>query len=120
MANYKQSSQSGSVTSYKRAKSVKIDNKLNAAPAVVFTEEVMKILPDNSTVSSPAGELSAIINDNTQSFSLLNPADGSATGVSMSYAQLYQALYSAYIAIASLRDAAIVANPKQQTPVIKV
>lgn len=106
-ANYKEETIDGIV--WQRCNSLKIENPLNSAKMVNFSEEkVIKI--GDSTIIQPYTSCSKIFNSE-ETFELLDPVTGAPTGASMSHMELYQALYSLYIKTAMDRDAGITDIP---------
>ncbi len=109
MANYDQNVVSGDVTSWKRCNQMVIQNPLNGPPVAYFREEMAVALPGGSMVVSPPNpptpDIAVAASDLSVTFNLIDPNSGSVVGT-MSYAVLYTALYSLYLASAATRDAA--------------
>jgi hypothetical protein len=101
--NYQEKSIPGTLTQYKRANSIIILNPLTGVPEVSFIEEIVQNLPDGTQLISPSGNLSAQMHDPSIVFNLISPTDGAIVG-SMSYEQLYVAMYSLYFKLAQERD----------------
>ena len=101
---YNQSSITGD--KYTRAREVRIVNA-SRPRSISFMEEDVFVV-DGKQIVTQAGSLSEMFteaNANT-SFALLNPLDGTPLGASMTFQELYVALYSLYIDRATARDAA--------------
>lgn len=104
MPNYNETTVSGS--SYQRAWRVDIENG-TTAKSLRFHEEKVVVLDDGTTIKNYLGSISENydpeLNGSTE-FAILNPVDGTDTGVTMTYNDLYVALYSLYIKVATDRD----------------
>lgn len=103
MPDYKESALSG--TSWQRCHQIVIDNPRTGAPSVRFDEEVVLALAGRE-IRTAAGAL-ALPFDPAQPIPLRDPATGALTGDVSSYGAAYVLLYSAYIAAAEARDAAL-------------
>jgi hypothetical protein len=101
MADYKESTISG--TSWQRTNQIVIVNPSGGTPTVIYNEETAFNI-GTMTITSPCGNLTVPCSDMTEEIPLLNPVDGSSTGQTMTMGQLYQAIYSHYIAKATERD----------------
>lgn len=95
-------------TEFKRAASIIINNNIEDSPVVTFVEE-KAIVIDGQTIQTPCENLVKKITDFTQSIPLLHPETGNVIGT-VTFAEIYAALYSAYIFYANERDARL--NPK--------
>ena len=102
MANYKQEQIAGE--SYVRANAVLLENPKNGAPRIVFTEERWYDLGNGIAAAAPVGQL-AVPFEPSARIDILDPDTGAATGITMTQAQVYAAIYSVYIASAIARDA---------------
>ena len=110
--NYKETTITG--TSWTRCKSVTISNPypgngnvniitgIESKPSAQFQEEQVLSLPDKNLFSD-SGYCSKEFNPVT-SFALLDTVTGNPTGAMATHEQLYQMLYSLYIATATERD----------------
>jgi hypothetical protein len=94
---------------YKRAASIIIDNRISDYPVVTFVEETALVI-DDKTIQTPCENLVKKITDLNQSIPLLHPETGNVIG-SVTFAEIYTALYSAYIFYALERDARLNPNP---------
>lgn len=112
MANYKESTVTG--TSWQRTGQIVISNPVGGIPTVYYNEEVAVNLGDR-VITSPCGNLSVTCDDMNKTINLLDPETGLETGQTMTIGQLYQAIYSHYIAEAQARDAAAVTPPVTPT-----
>lgn len=111
MADYKESTVSG--TQYVRCHTVYLMNPLGGLKAANFMEETIINLANQQIRKDVGGFQLPLTTENAAStFPLLNPVTGEATGQTMSYQDLYAALYSLYIAGALARDAAL--EPPQE------
>ena len=98
----------GDVTTYIRPYQTISQGPLNCPNSMVIAEEQITVLPDNSVIHTPLGELSVTITDPNAVFNIVSPIDGTTTG-SMTFAQLKVQMYSLYLYLAAQRDQA--ANP---------
>lgn len=98
----------GDVTTYVRPYQTISLGPLNGLSTMTISEELVTILPDASVTNVPLGtaELQATITDPTQSFNLIDPTTGDITGTK-TFAQLKVELYSLYLYLAGIRDAAL-------------
>jgi hypothetical protein len=101
---YQQNSVSGEITTWKRTNQIVISNPANGIPAAIFVEEIATQLPDGSVMVNPSTQIQESITDMTTSFNLIDPTTGNAVGT-MTYGQLYAAMYSLYLSLAAVRDA---------------
>jgi hypothetical protein len=99
------------VTSWVRSNLVRIDNRLNATPSMIFSQEKAMKLPDGSVITQPLDNVSADLSDPTRSFKLLNPVTGEDAGEAMTYAEVYAALYSLYLDLVTPKS-----DPQPETP----
>jgi ligand-binding sensor domain-containing protein len=104
MNNYVPTAASG--TAYTRAKRLVMDNPLNGTQTVSVYEELVVQLNGDTVQQDKAG-FTVQINDTSKTVALLDPETGAPTGQTMTYVQVYAAMYSAYIAWASMRDAGV-------------
>ena len=102
---YQPSSVTGTVSTWKRAVRIEISNPQNGVPGVVFSEEIATRLPDGTVVTVPSTTISSNATDMTTTFNLIDTETGSVAGT-MTYGQLYDAMYSLYLNLAAQRDAA--------------
>lgn len=108
MPDYKQSTIGG--TTWQRCHQIVIDNPRGAIPSVRFDEEEILALADRE-IKRPMGSLSLPF-DPDRSIPLRDPETGDLTGETSTYGAAYVLLYSAYLAAAEARDAAL--NPPLQ------
>lgn len=104
MANYKETNITG--TKYRRAYQVTMHNGLNKPKYIRFSEEDV-LLMDGETVHQQGPNISEPFTEENggTSIPLLNPEDGVPTGETMTYQEIYGAIYSLYLHLASIRDA---------------
>lgn len=104
MANYKETNLAG--TSYVRANYVNITNE-ESEKFITYHEEQLINLDGGEVIRKTAGVVSAPFtaeNANTE-FQVLNPGTGEPiAGATMTYADVYAALYSLYLHLATERD----------------
>ena len=101
---YQESAVAG--TRYRRCNKIDVDNK-DLYKAITFYEEEVINLSDGETVRRNIDKLvSQFSADNAATvFSIINPTDGNDTGATMTYQDVYVALYSLYLHLANERDA---------------
>lgn len=104
MANYQESSLTG--LEWTRCCEIHIANPYNATPVITFKEQRISEL-SSGQVYTQRGENLDVTFDPATSVTVLDPVTGQATGDSVTYADIYALLYSAYIAQAQARDAAV-------------
>jgi len=104
MANYKETTLAG--TSYVRSNRVTINNGIDSK-GITFEETEVINLDNGESISKSAGSVSeAFTTENAlTSISLINPETGADTGATMTYQDLYVAVYSLYFKLALERDA---------------
>ena len=100
----------GDATTYVRPFQTVSHGPLNGPNSMTISEELVVVLPDTSSVSTPlqTPELQVTITDPNQSFNLVDPTTGAIIGTK-TFAQLKCELYSLYLYLAALRDQA--SNP---------
>lgn len=87
---------------WNRATRVVIDNKYGVTPTIDFVEE-MAMSDGQEVLVKPLGRLS-IPFDPAATIDLVNPETGEPLGQTMTHAQMYVALHSLYIQLATARD----------------
>jgi hypothetical protein len=99
--------QIGDVTTYVRPYQTISTGPLNAPNSMTIFEEKIMILPDASTQRIPldSAEIQATITDPNEVFNIVNPSTGAVTGTT-TFAQLKVQMYSLYLHLAAVRDAA--------------
>lgn len=104
MANYKETTLAG--TSYVRSNRVTIDNGIDNK-GITFEETEVINLSNGETMNKSAGRVSESFTPENAltEISLINPETGADTGVTMTYQDLYVAVYSLYFKLALERDA---------------
>lgn len=102
MADYMESGLVG--TQWQRCKTVVVNNPLAGEKSILFHEERVISLGEQSLKQPLDGCSKAFSADGT--FPLLNPTTNEPTGQTMSHSDLYVALYSLYMQTALERDAA--------------
>jgi len=101
MPNYRETPVAG--TQWQRSNQVRVDNPYGGQPTVHFVEEQIVTLGADQFARA-AGELSFPF-DPAEQIDLINPADDSPLGQSVSGMEVYVLLYSLYRKHAALRDA---------------
>lgn len=105
MSNYKESTVTGSA--WQRCHQVVIENPLGGTPVVRFDEEEVLSASTGQTVRRPVPGI-VLPFDPSKPFPLRNPATGDLIpGAASTYGDAYVLLYSAYMAAAEERDAAL-------------
>lgn len=104
MSKYRETTLAGS--SYVRANQVIIRNEIDAK-GITFQETEVINLDNGENISKSAGSLSETLTAENAltEFDLLNPETNAPTGATMSYQDLYAAVYSLYFKLALERDA---------------
>ena len=102
MSNYKETTIAG--TSWVRCSTVIIQNDLGETPTVVFTEQKIINLDGAQQIVQPTGSVRLGF-DPTATLALVDPDTNLPTGETVTHAQAYQILHSAYIQAAMARDA---------------
>jgi hypothetical protein len=117
MSNYAETTVTGQV--WQRCSQIVIDNPRHAVPTVRFEEERVVSLDTGDELRKPAPGITQDF-DPALTVPLRNPVTGELTGDSISYAEVYAILYSAYIAAATARDERLAPPPQpeatQQAP----
>ena len=111
MPEYKQTTVSGEA--WQRCHQVVIDNPLNAAPLIRFDEERV-VAAAGAPGRTALGSLVAPFVPMAQ-IPLRDPQTNELTGEHVTHADLYAALYSAYMQQAEVRDAAATPTPEEMT-----
>ena len=112
MADYNETTVTGSA--WQRCKQVVVDNRRGVTPSIRFDEERVTALSDGDTVHRALGALTVPFEPQAV-VELRDPATGEVTGETITHAEIYAILYSAYLGTARARDAA--ANPPEQETV---
>ena len=101
--NYNETAVTGQA--WQRCCQVVIENSRQAQPVVRFEEERVLALDGGAEVRTPAGGL-ALAFDPDRVIAMRDPVTGEPTGQTVTYADAYALLYSAYLSAATERDAA--------------
>lgn len=105
MPNYKEVALEG--TAYTRCGRVTIENSL-VYKMITFNEETVAFFDDGRSIVKPEDAvLTRYLNAENAgtSVAILDPETNEASGARMSYAEIYNMLYSLYIHVAAERDA---------------
>lgn len=115
MANYQETTLAG--TAYTRANGVQVSNG-ETSKSISFQEERVINLDDGEVIRKPAGQVwSPFTAENALTeFALLDPTTGADTGATMTYQDLYVALYSLYLHLAAERDAYVAEEAASDEP----
>lgn len=106
MPNYKEAPVTGTI--WQRCCKIVIENPLFAQPIVRFDEEEALSAGASPPIKRPLPGISLLF-DPAKAFPLRNPTTGELIpGAASTYGDTYVLLYSAYMAAASERDAALV------------
>ena len=106
MPNYNEASLSGS--EYTRCYEIRIANQLDQIPIIEFKEQRITTLSNGKTITDNIGLLEVSFNP-AMLIELIDPTTGQQTGQTITFADVYAILYSAYIKQATIRDSANVA-----------
>lgn len=103
MTDYRKTDVAG--TSHVRGRSLYFENPLGGTPAVLVREEQVTSLSDR-VVCEPCGEIRKDVTDLSVTFPVIDPqTNAPVSGATMTYQDLYVALYSLYWHLAQERDA---------------
>ncbi|KAA0888777.1 hypothetical protein [Oryzomonas rubra] len=100
--NYKESPVTG--TQWQRSCRTVVENPCGGTPSVLFVEETATQLGDK-VITQLCGNITAPF-DAAKTFPALDPSTGQATGASYTHQEVYNILFSLYMAEAAARDAA--------------
>ena len=103
MADYKATSVSGN--QWQRCNAIYIQNNYQQTPQITMQEEQLTLVGDQ-TFQRGVGGINVTINPD-EVITLLNPADGTPLGATMTQGQIHVALWSLYMQKAAERDAAV-------------
>lgn len=100
----------GDVTTYVRPFQTISYGPFGQPNSMIISEELVTILPDASTTNVPLSasnspDLRVTITNPAQAFNVVDPTTGDVTGT-MTFAQLKVQMYSLYLYLAAIRDAA--------------
>lgn len=101
--NYNETTLTGQA--WQRCCQVVIENPRTGQPLVRFDEERVLALDGDAEMRTPLGSL-AVPFDPAKTIAMRDPATGEPTGATVTYAEAYALLYSAYLSAAAERDAA--------------
>jgi hypothetical protein len=108
MANYNESNVNS--TSYQRAKSATITNTYGKNPEIMFSEELVVVLPDGAAHRDLGNVFGTFTPENKDTtFTLIDQATGNASSNTMTFGELYNAIRSLYLHLATKRDADVAA-----------
>lgn len=103
MANYQETTVTGS--EFTRCKEIHILNPIDLAPSIQFVEERATILGEGRSITQALGMITDGF-DPAKVIALRNPETMELTGETVTHAEAYAILYSAYIQAAIDRDTA--------------
>lgn len=102
MADYKEVAITG--TEWTRARSIVCDNERGGTPKIVFTEEIVTSLSSGVTTAKAGRTLSKEFAPDGV-IDVYDPVSLQKTGATMTHAELYAVLLSAYMTVAAEADA---------------
>lgn len=108
MPRYKESAVTG--VRYRRPRSILLYNPPDGSPRIQYDEEVLTETDDGKKMKEGIGPLS-VEYDGQKEIPLVNPQTDEPTGQTVTWRQIYVALYSAYLQDAKERDTREEANP---------
>ncbi len=103
MANYNETSVAGNI--WTRCSSVHIVNNYGATPQIIFGEQQLIELDNLPSMATSGGTSCSAVFDAAASIAILDTTTGNPTGQTVTQQELYNILYSLYIATAKARDA---------------
>lgn len=103
MANYNETSVAGNI--WTRCSSVHIVNNYGATPQIIFGEQQLIELDNLPPIATSGGTNCSALFDPAASIAILDTTTGNPTGQAVTQQELYNILYSLYIATAKARDA---------------
>jgi hypothetical protein len=112
VANYRQATIEG--TTWTRAFKVVVNHPVQGGSSIEFHEEQAIQMLGNTT-TTPSEVLTAAFDPEAE-IEVLDPSTGEPTGMTISEAYVYAALYSKYIAMAKTRDRMAEASAMLPTP----
>jgi hypothetical protein len=102
MSNYKENKIQGEITSWRRARAIRITNNYEQIPEIEFYEEEKTLTP-NQVLSRDTETLKESFANPLEEFDLIHPELGIVVGKAK-YQDIYIMLYSLYIKLADRRD----------------
>lgn len=105
MANYREQSEAGQ--SWQRAHHIAISNKFGEWPVVTFAEETAALLGGAGFFAKPAGAIVKTISNFAETIPEIDILTGLPTGKTLTYLEVQQAIYSAYLYEAAKRDSQV-------------
>lgn len=104
MPNYNE--QSINSTSYQRAKTIFINNEYGNDPSILFNEEIIVELSNNTAAHQDVGQLHGMLSTSNQSEQvyIVDPITGLPTTTSMTYSEITNVIKSLYLHLAVKRD----------------
>ena len=102
MANYNETSVVGNT--WTRCSNIYIGNIYNVTPTITFGEQQLIVLDNIPPMVVNSNTNCSADFDATANIEILDPTTGNATGQTVTQQQLYNILYSLYIATAKARD----------------
>lgn len=104
MANYNETTETGDITKWNRARQIIADNPIEGAPSVTIYEHEATRLPDGTVIEKSLGSLSYALTDPTVEIPLVDPETFEQMEDTMTAGQIWLALASVYIFLAKQRD----------------
>ena len=106
MAAYKETTKTGDITKWNRARQIVADNPIEGAPSVTIYEHEATRLPDGTVIEKSLGSLSYALTDPTVEIPIIDPTTFEQTEETMTAGQIWLALASVYLWLARQRDGA--------------
>jgi hypothetical protein len=103
MANYNETSVAGNI--WTRCFSVHIVNNYGATPQIIFGEQQLIELDNMPPIMGGNNNSCSVVFNAAASIAILDTTTGTPTGQTVTQQELYNILYSLYIATAKARDA---------------
>lgn len=104
MSNYQETTTTGAVTSWRRARQIILDNPISGAPAATCYEQEATRLPDGTTIEKTTDTLRVEMTDPTVEIPLIDPATFEPTETTITAGEVWRAMASLYLWLARARD----------------
>lgn len=110
MSNYRQTTESGEISSWHRARQIVCDNPIEGAPSITVSEHQAVLLPDGTVIERNIGNLSYAMTDPAVEIPLINPETFEQTETTMQAGEIWLAMASVYIWLAKQSEEAAAAT----------
>ena len=104
MSSYNETTESGDITKWNRARQIVCDNPIEGAPGITVYEHEATRLPDGTVIEKTIGNLSYAMTDPTVEIPLIDPDTFEQTETTMTAGEIWLAMASVYIWLAKQRD----------------